>query len=135
MSTLHETDEGSGVRVLVVDDEPDVRLIARVVLEAAGFTVEEAADGATAITAVEADDKPDVLLLDIRMPDVDGWRVLQTLREAPGGDEVPVVVFSADAGVTVDMPEGIEPHAVLAKPFQPDRLLELVQSAVGETPA
>lgn len=115
------------MRVLVVDDEPDVRLIARLVLEAGGFTVDEAPDGESALAALNTQPPPDVLVLDIRMPEVDGWSVLQTIRSDDSNAHVPVVVFTADAGAAGDMPEGVVPDELVMKPFQPDALLERVR--------
>ena len=115
------------MRVLVVDDEPDVRLIARLVLEAGGFEVDEAADGNAALAALRERPTPDVLVLDIRMPEVDGWTVLQTMRDDDASAHVPVVVFTADAGAAIEMPEGVMPDELVMKPFQPDALLERVK--------
>jgi CheY-like chemotaxis protein len=118
-------------RVLVVDDEPDVRLVARLILEAAGFEVSEAPNGEGALAALEAELAPDVVLLDVRMPGVDGWEVLRTVRAGIDGGP-PVIVFTADAGARVEMPSDADTEHFIVKPFEPDQLLALVRRALGD---
>lgn len=114
--------------VLVVDDEPDVRLVTRVILEAVGHDVREAESGEAALEALGAGDVPDVLLLDVRMPGIDGWEVLRRLRGQPGHlCDLPVVVFTADISVAEQAPVELrEREFFLGKPFDPDDLVELV---------
>src|SRR5919204_622263 len=83
-------------RILVVDDEPDVRLLCRLVLEAEGHEVVESATGREALQlATEAE--PDLVVLDVMLPDLDGWHVLAALRENPATAELPVVMLTAKA--------------------------------------
>jgi CheY-like chemotaxis protein len=114
--------------VLVVDDEPDVRLVTRVILEAAGFDVTEAESGEAALDALASGPLPDVLLLDVRMPGIDGWEVLRRLRDQPGQlGELPVVIFTADiASAELAPVELAEREFFLGKPFDPDDLVDLV---------
>lgn len=118
--------------VLIVDDEPDVRLVTRVILEAAGHVVHEADSGEAALDALGRGDIPDVLLLDVRMPGIDGWEVLRRLRDEPGRlGELPVVIFTADISLVEQAPvELAEREFFLSKPFDPDDLVELVGQAV-----
>ncbi len=117
--------------VLVVDDEADVRLVARVILEAAGYDVHEADSGEAALTALDDGLVPDVLLLDVRMPGIDGWEVLDRLRTAPGKfNDLPVVVFTADISMAEQAPiDFAEREFFLGKPFDPDELVAQVQRA------
>jgi CheY-like chemotaxis protein len=117
--------------VLVVDDEPDVRLVARLVLTSAGYGVVEAANGEDALAALERD-PPDLVLLDVRMPGLDGWEVLRRARAEPATSTVPVVVFTADASA-VDEAEGRlgTDDSLITKPFKPDRLVDAVRAAIG----
>ena len=119
--------------VLVVDDEPDIRLIARVVLTSAGHDVEEAGSAAEALACVETssnDQALDVIVLDVRLPDMDGWQVLDRLRA--GGYDVPVVLFTADVRVNDDLPACWRASdQLLKKPFKPDALLAAVTAALG----
>ena len=117
--------------VLVVDDEPDVRLIARLVLEAAGFEVTEAESGEEALAAIGAGSAPDVILLDVRMSGMDGWEVLRRLRTDPQQADLPVVVFTADLAARTDAPEELRDHEqLIIKPFNADELLGMVQAAI-----
>ena len=117
---------------MVVDDEPDVRLIARVVLGAADFEVLEVSSGAAAMEQLAAGVTPDVVLLDVRMPGLDGWDVLKQLREDPALEHLPVVVFTADLSARGEAPAVLrEGDVMITKPFQADDLLRAVETAVG----
>jgi CheY-like chemotaxis protein len=119
--------------VLIVDDEPDVRLVARVILEAAGHDVEEASSGEEALDALGAGALPDVLLLDVRMPGIDGWEVLRRVRDADGTlRDLPVVIFTADISLAEQAPVPLaEREFFLGKPFDPDDLVDLVERAAA----
>jgi len=112
--------------LLVVDDEPDVRLLVRLALERVGYDVVEATGGEDAIDALTRT-LPDCVLLDLRMPGVDGWAVLDHLRTSGTIDQVPVVVQSAHArGVTESQVLAAGARAFLAKPFSVSGLLATV---------
>ncbi len=118
--------------VLVVDDEADVRLIARLVLTAAGFEVIEAESGEVALDAISGGPPPDVVLLDVRMPGIDGWEVLRRLRADLGQESLPVVVFTADMTARTETPAALHPDDLfITKPFNTDQLLGIVQAAMG----
>jgi CheY-like chemotaxis protein len=117
--------------ILVVDDEPDVRLVARVVLSSAGHQVIEAESGEAALAHLESELSPDAVLLDVRMPGIDGWEVLRRLRSGDGGPVVPVVVFTAHLLARDDAPAEWRTYEhFLTKPFKPDELLEAVEVAI-----
>jgi CheY-like chemotaxis protein len=114
--------------VLVVDDEPDIRLIARVVLTSAGHEVKEAGSGEEAVAQVDAG-RPDLMLLDVRMPGMDGWAVLDHVRDKHEG--LPVVVFTADVRARAEARREWRPSEhLLVKPFGPDELLAAVDAAI-----
>lgn len=115
--------------VLVVDDEPDVLLLTRVILEGAGWQVQEAQSGERALTLLREGRAPDVMLLDLRMPGMDGWQVLDELADA--GLELPVIVFSAHAqpGTEQEIRER-GGKGFLAKPFTAGQLVEVLQQAL-----
>jgi two-component sensor histidine kinase len=79
--------------VLVVDDDPIIRLLARQTLEPDGFTLAEADDGTTAIDFFTKQ-LPDVLLLDVKLPTIDGFRTCERLRSLHGGDQIPVLMIT-----------------------------------------
>ena len=81
----------SARRILVLDDDPDIRDLLRVLLERAGFSVEEAADGKAGLRAFYAT-SPDLVLLDVSMPELDGWKTLERIRDL---SDVPVIMLSA----------------------------------------
>jgi CheY-like chemotaxis protein len=119
--------------VLVVDDEPDVRLIARLVLGAAGFEVVEAESGEAALGTIGTGEQPDVVLLDVRMPGISGWEVLRRLRAEPGQAHLPVVVFTADLAARSEAPLELRDYELfITKPFNPDELLDIVREAIAK---
>lgn len=123
-------------RVLVIDDEADVRLLYRVNLRHAGFEVLEANDGEQGITAA-LEHLPDVIVLDLMMPRVDGFEVLRTLRGHPDASEIPMVVLTADSrGDHRRRCYELGADDVMTKPFLPDALtrgiVRLLSMNVGE---
>lgn len=83
----------NGPLVLIVDDDEKVRELVRVNLEFEGYTVREAANGADGLEAIE-EAKPDLILLDVMMPHIDGWEMLRRVQEQYGAGVIPVVMFS-----------------------------------------
>ena len=116
--------------IMVVDDDADHRGVVRAALEPLGFTVAEAEDGPSALT-LAAEIRPDLFLLDISMPGMDGWEVARRLREA-GHGAAPIVILSANVGDTAP-PAGAEAahDEVLAKPFDLARLFDILQTRLG----
>lgn len=112
--------------VLVVDDEPQVVWMLRFSLEAEGYQTISAADGRDALEQIRRN-RPRVVLLDIMMPVMDGWSVLEELRTLPAEERPRVVVVSARASVR-DREKALELGAdvFVAKPFNMDDLLGVV---------
>jgi len=117
--------------VLVVDDEPDIALICRLALTLAGFDVAERDTGEGALDFL-ASESPDVVLLDLRLPDLSGWEVLDRLREREQLASLRVVLFSAHASAAQS---AVEAGCVsfIAKPFTPDDLVATVTAAAKAT--
>ena len=113
-------------RVLVIDDEGPIRLLCQVNLEAAGMTVHEAENGATGIETARRE-APDVILLDVMMPGMDGWQVFGVLNEDERTSEIPVVFLTARAELR-DQARGLELGGVdyVTKPFDPLELAPLI---------
>jgi DNA-binding response OmpR family regulator len=112
--------------VLVVDDEPDIRELVRINLEQAGHRVVTAADGSEALARVR-EETPDALFLDVRMPGVDGWAVLEELKAASFGDvsEIPVFMVTAADEAESRLRGGIEGALqYITKPFDPRDLVD-----------
>jgi two-component system alkaline phosphatase synthesis response regulator PhoP len=113
-------------RVLVIDDEGPIRLLCRVNLEAEGMVVDEAANGATGIEAARRE-RPDVILLDVMMPGMDGWDVFGELVKEERTATIPVVFLTARAELR-DQARGLELGGVdyVTKPFDPLELAPLI---------
>ena len=113
------------VRVLVVDDEPDIRATVSAMLEIEGYAVAEAVNGAEALAAVEAD-PPDVILLDMRMPVLDGWGFASEMKRR--GHRIPIVVMTA-ARDAAHWAAEIAATAFVSKPFGYDDLIRAVEES------
>jgi DNA-binding response OmpR family regulator len=116
-------------RVLIVEDDPDLLVVLRVNLTAMGVQPILAGDGRTAIARIEAE-RPDAVVLDVMLPGIDGWSVLEDLHAM--GDPVPIVVCSAKKDIQ-DMERARELGAsgYVVKPFDIDRLIDAVMAALG----
>lgn len=104
-------------KVLIVDDEADASIALRIALEAEGYSVIEAQDGYTGISMAQSE-TPDVILLDIMMPHMDGFEVYQRLKADPVLCSIPVIMLTAKGGID-DKIEGLEMGAddYVTKPF------------------
>jgi DNA-binding response OmpR family regulator len=114
-------------RVLVIDDEAPIRLLCRVNLEAEGMEVLEASDGPTGLEQAQAE-RPDVILLDVMMPALDGWRVAERLLDDDRTRDIPVIFLTARAEFR-DRARGLDIGGVdyVTKPFNPLELAPLVR--------
>jgi two-component system sensor histidine kinase/response regulator len=116
--------------VLVVDDREDNRSAAQITLEAEGYRVALAACGEDAIAAFEAE-QPDCILLDVRMPGLDGFGVCERIRGLPRGGDVPIIFLTALRDVeTFDRALSVGGNDFLTKPMQAAELLNRVGSAL-----
>jgi DNA-binding response OmpR family regulator len=125
-SAVHPLDRPG--RVLVVDDEPNVRLVFRTALESEGHRVDEAADGSAALDHLRGT-PGDVVLLDLQMPGVGGMEVRRRLRDE--GNDVPVVIVTAHGSIP-DAVEAMKLGAVdfLSKPLTPEALRRVVSEVI-----
>ena len=117
------------IAVLLVEDSAAIRALVRRMLVAGGHTVVEASGGAAALAACR-ERQPDVMLLDVEMPEMSGWDVLAAMKADPELRDVPVV-FLTGLSDTTDIVEGLRlgAHDYLRKPCQPTELLARVQAA------
>jgi len=113
--------------VMVVDDDPDILELARLVLEGGGFRVVEAPSGTEALRLL-GDEHPDLILLDINMPGMDGWQVLRVIKVDDRTSSIPVALFSIKSQLR-DRVQGLQGGACdyIAKPFACDELLGRVR--------
>ena len=115
-------------KVLIIDDEAPIRLLCRVNLEAEGMDVVEAGDGPSGLDLARAE-LPDVVLLDVMMPGLDGWAVAQELLEDVHTDAIPIVFLTARAEFR-DRARGLDIGGIdyVTKPFNPLELATLVRN-------
>jgi DNA-binding response OmpR family regulator len=117
-------------RVLVVDDEAPIRLLCRVNLEAEKMEVLEAGDGPSGLEAARRE-RPDVVLLDVMMPGLDGWRVAEELLEDPETSSIPIVFLTARAELR-DQARGLDLGGLdyVTKPFNPVELADTIREVI-----
>jgi len=120
-----EMDEAQ--RVLVVDDEPAIRALVAKIVERAGLTVDTAHDGAAAIEQLEAASYS-VVVLDLMMPNVDGFALIDYMRSRPG-EKPAIIVISAGEPAALRQLDGSLVHSIVRKPFDIDVLGDLVTAA------
>ena len=120
-------------RILVVDDEPGIVEIVRVNLEAEGYQVTVARDGAEGLEAIQAQ-SPDLVILDVMMPRMSGWEVLRHVETDLRTAGLPVIMLTVKAG-DMDVVRGLEQGAVeyITKPFDPMNLVEGVRFVLEQT--
>lgn len=114
--------------ILIVDDEPAIATTLERAFSARGYVVRSAPGGREALAAL-AEAIPDVMLLDINLPDLTGWEVLRRLSPTDR-ERVPVIVFSASP-LAPSRVEEFHPDGVLLKPFPMSALLELLEDVVA----
>jgi DNA-binding response OmpR family regulator len=118
-------------KVLVIDDEAPIRLLCRVNLEAERMTVIEAADGPSGLEQAR-EQQPDVILLDVMMPGLDGWKVAEQLLDDGRTSEIPIIFLTARAEFR-DRAKGLDIGGIdyVTKPFNPLDLAPLVRDLLA----
>ncbi|NPV13788.1 response regulator [candidate division WOR-3 bacterium] len=116
--------------VLVVDDEPDIRLILQARLEAAGYRVETASNGLEALNRIRTQ-PPDLVILDLMLPGMDGFAVCAMLKRDQRFNHIPIIILSARSQ-TQDKKTGssLGADAYITKPFQPQELLGTIEQLI-----
>jgi two-component system, OmpR family, alkaline phosphatase synthesis response regulator PhoP len=125
----------AGSKILVVEDEPDIRELVRYNLEQEGFRIVEAADAERAL-AIVRQEKPALLMLDLMLPGMDGLRLCRMLRERSDTADIPIVMLTARAA-EIDRVLGLEMGAddYITKPFSPRELVARVRAVLRRTAA
>jgi CheY-like chemotaxis protein len=121
-------------RILVVDDDHEILDMTSMLLSSEGHDVAVAASGEEALQRLREDGHPDLVLLDINMPGLDGWEVLRILREDGTLDRLPVIMFSVNFEIREKlraMQQGAADYVV--KPFETSSLLERVETYLAPT--
>jgi CheY-like chemotaxis protein len=122
-------------QILIVDDNPSGRLLLGDLLEARGYRVETAENGVEALQSI-AERRPDLVLLDLLLPDMDGFEVCRRMRSEHPGPRIPVLILSgldSDAQATMTRPEPVD--GMLTKPLDLGRLEALLQTLLSPADA
>lgn len=119
-------------KILIAEDETDISFIVQTVLTKQGHAVITAFDGETALTKAKGE-KPDLILLDIMMPKMDGFTVNSKLKEDPDTKDIKVVIMTAKGGMKglFDLEKKYSVNGYMEKPFQVNMLLDKVKEVLG----
>ena len=120
--------------ILIVDDEDEIRTVLRLTLTRAGYDVREAEDGESALESIQ-DNLPDLILLDVLMPGMDGFEVCRRIRGGTETAHIPILMLSAKTD-TRSRQEGMRAGATkyLTKPIAPDQLIRHVADVLNNAP-
>jgi ribonuclease P protein subunit RPR2 len=118
------------MRILLVDDDPGLRALLRTTFEAVDVQLEEADNASSAVAALEGA-QPDVVVLDVRMPGMDGLELCRRLKADPATSDVAVVLLTGSNGGTKDAADAAGADAFVRKPFSPLELLSVVERLAG----
>jgi DNA-binding response OmpR family regulator len=120
-----------GKTVLIVEDEEAVRELEKFILEQQGYDVMEARDGLEGLAKAEFR-RPDLILLDLMMPDVSGGRMFDEMKRHPTTSGIPIVVVTGKPDAHEMFDDEIGPDNVIMKPFEADTLLERIRNHIGD---
>lgn len=122
--------DGTPNRIVVIDDDRDIVKVIRVMLRVKGAEVLEAYGGIQGLELIKAE-HPDLVLLDIMMPDIDGFEVMRRIKEDPATSSIPVIFISSLTGFE-HLARGMKAGAkgYIEKPFTPEQLIESVESCL-----
>ena len=118
-------------KVLVVDDEDAIRRLVSTVLTRAGYKVTQAADGLQALKAID-DERPDLVISDINMPELDGLTMVEGLRNRKETSQMPIIFITASEDRSLFANSlNLKARSFLTKPFSNDKLVEKVKAILG----
>ncbi len=122
-------------KILIAEDERDIRELVNFSLQFGGFTVVQAANGAEAVEQAQKE-LPDLILMDVRMPKMTGYEACRQMKTMPALRDIPVVFLSAK-GQETEIQTGLEAGAeeYILKPFAPDELVKQVQAVLDRVAA
>ncbi|MHB8894333.1 MAG: response regulator [Candidatus Geothermincolia bacterium] len=127
---MAEKDREKTLRVAVIDDDPDMVKVIRVMLRVTGIEVLEAFSGLRGFALVKRE-LPDAVLLDIMMPDIDGFEVMRKLKLDPETNQIPVIFVSARTGREhIERGLSLGAQGYITKPFKPELLLSTIHDAL-----
>src|SRR4029077_7378137 len=134
-SAVRTSMNGKGKTVLLVEDNEDNRIVYSTILRHFGYTVTEALNGEEGISKARAE-KPDLILMDISIPIIDGWEATQVLKHDPATNDIPIIALTAHA-LASDREKAMEVgcDGYLAKPCEPRAVVAEVQKFLGRDDA
>jgi two-component system, cell cycle response regulator DivK len=119
-------------RILVIEDQEDLRGILRDLFTRSGYVVVEAADGATGVSSAKSE-RPDIILMDIQMPVIDGYEATRQIKADPALTQIPVVAISSFAMKgDEEKARGAGCDHYVTKPYSPIALLRMIRGCLGE---
>jgi DNA-binding response OmpR family regulator len=118
-------------RILIVEDEEAVRELEKFILEQQGYEIMEARDGLEGLAKAEFR-KPDLILLDLMMPDVSGGRMYEEMREHPATAGIPIVVVTGKPDAHEMFDAELGPENVIMKPFEAETLISRIRAHIGD---
>jgi DNA-binding response OmpR family regulator len=118
-------------RILIVEDDKTVRELERYLVEQEGYEVIEARDGLEGLAKAEFR-RPDLILLDLMMPDVSGGRMFDEMMQHPAVSGIPIIVVTGKPDAHELFDDRIGPDNVIMKPFEADQLLDRIRAHIGE---
>ena len=121
----------AGSRILLVEDHADTRAATALLLEDRGYVVTTAENGREALRRLRGGDRPDLILLDLMMPVLDGWSFLDLYRQLPGPHAPVIVITAAAREARSAVAHAVE--EVVPKPFSVDKVLALVRQYTGQS--
>jgi len=117
-------------KVLIADDETDILKVVSFRLKKAGYEVFEASNGQIAIDLI-SQNKPDLILLDLRMPIMDGYEVCAKIKNDETLKNIPIILLTASSSKIAEKKNELKAEDCMIKPFNPDELLEKVRKLIG----
>jgi CheY-like chemotaxis protein len=121
------------IRILIVDDDPSIRYVLRLILEREGYEVLEASHGEAALEMIKPNPLPDIVMTDLMMPIMGGVELIHRLRAEPRTAKIPIVVVSSNPDVAQGLQDSGLVNAIVSKPFTAVRLADRVR-AVADNP-
>jgi two-component system response regulator VicR len=133
---MNMADDGRVVKIVCIEDDPKTIDLVKLILKKEGFEVTGVINGRDGLVAIE-EIRPDVVLLDLMMPDMDGWEVYQSMRANEVMKDIPVIVLTAKAQ-SIDKVLGLHIAKVddyITKPFSPSELIQSVRKVLSGEPS
>ncbi len=130
---MKDNSQKDNKKLLLIDDDPNLILLVKDYLEFRGYNVDTAENGREALELLDNNDVPDMIICDVMMPEMDGYSLVQHIRQEPATNRIPVLFLSAK-GQSQDRVKGLNEGAdvYMVKPFEPEELVAQVESSLNQ---